>query len=373
MVGIPPLHLTSTPVIHPESTSAYSTGAAADVQPRDSDQLAVQHWGLQRFHSDGLTGTNTVIAIIDSGINSKHNAFKKTRKIHHASKNFLEDPPNGDITDDDGHGTRSAGIAAGLLLEDKYPIGVAPEAQLLVCRVSVKEDEPQTMIKALQYLVNLRKDHEPIDVVSISLGYQLDPQQEKEVKNAVDTLVREYNTIVVAAACNNGHQRDPIWYPAKCGDAISIGAHDHNKNRADFSPVGQRLDFLAPGVKILSSTKGSSKATSTSDGTSCAAPAVAGLVALLIQCAREAGGPASTWISNCTVMMYLLKQMSSHNHTPDRGYGALEPKSLLSTLTRKNAAGVLHGHIIEALNNKCDCEECERKRTTQKHENTPEQ
>lgn len=195
----------------------------------------------------------------------------------------------------------------------------------------------------------------------------------REVKKAVDTLVQDYNTIAVAAACNSGHQRDPIWYPAKCGDVISIGAHDHNKNRADFSPVGQRLDFLAPGVKILSSTRGRPGATSISDGTSCAAPAVAGLIALLIQHAREAGGPASTQTSNRTVMMYLLKQMSSHDHTPDRGYGALEPKSLLSTLTRENAAGVLHGHIIEALNDKCDCEECKRKRTTQKHENTPEQ
>ena len=230
------------------------------------------------------------------------------------------------------------------------------------------------MIKALKYLENLRKDGMPIDVVSISLGYQLDTEQEKEVTKAVVTLVHDHNTIVVAAACNNGYQRDPIWYPAKCGDAISIGAHDHNKNRADFSPVGQRLDFLAPGDMITSSTKGSPEAVDTTlSGTSLAAPAVAGLVALLIQRAREAGGPASTQISNHTVMMYFLKEMSSHKHTSDRGYGALEPKRLLSTLTRENAAGVLHAHIIEALNAKCPCEECERKHTTQKHENTPEQ
>lgn len=90
----PPLHLISTPVMHPESTSVYPREAVAHVQPRDSDGLAVKHWGLEGFHNDGLTGTNTVIAIIDSGINSKHNAFKKEGKIHHASKNFLEDRLN---------------------------------------------------------------------------------------------------------------------------------------------------------------------------------------------------------------------------------------------------------------------------------------
>jgi len=57
--------------------------------------------------------------------------------------------------------------------------------------------------------------------------------------------------LVVAAACNNGKQRDAIWYAAICGQTISIGAHDRNYNRAPFSSVGQRLDFLAPGVEII--------------------------------------------------------------------------------------------------------------------------
>ena len=337
----------------------HSQGGAADVTSKEGDKLAVTHWGLEQFHTE-FKGANTLIAIVDSGINREHHAFEG--KIHHASKNFLADQPNDDITDRDGHGTRSAGIAAGLPLEG-FPIGVAPEAQLLVCRVSVEADKPQTMIEALKYLVDLRKNGVPIDVVSVSLGYQLSLQQEKEVSKAVDTLVQDCNTIVVAAACNNGQQRDPIWYPAKCGNTISIGAHDHNKNRADFSPVGQRLDFLAPGVLILSSTKGSKNATSQTSGTSCAAPAVAGLIALLIQCAREVGGPARTRISNHTVMMYLLRQMSSHEHSAERGYGALQPNSLLATLTRENAAEVLHAHIKEALNHRCDCEECEQKRT----------
>jgi len=103
--------------MHPESTSVYPREAVAHVQPRDSDGLAVKHWGLEGFHNDGLTGKNTMIAIIDSGINQEHDAFKG--KIHPALKNFLKDPPNGDITDDNGHGTKCAGIAAGLPLVEE--------------------------------------------------------------------------------------------------------------------------------------------------------------------------------------------------------------------------------------------------------------
>jgi len=323
--------------------------AAADVQPTENDYSAVKHWRLEDFHNE-FKGENTVIAIIDSGITLNHQAFKtekREEKIHPDSKNFLpgSEPGNEDcITDDDGHGTHSAGIAAGFLIKDQFPGGVAPKAQLLVCRVSVKKGEPETMIKALQYLVSLRDNGKQIDVVSISLGYQLDEQQTEEVETAVSTLVQHHKTIVVAAACNNGQEGDAIWYPAMCGSAISIGAHDHLKNRAAFSPVGQRLDFLAPGVDIWSPDKGSPCRTSPTSGTSCAAPAVAGLVALLIQCAREAG----RHISNRKVMMYLLKQMSSHNFSRYRGYGALEPNRLLTTLTQENAAGVLHAHIKQA-------------------------
>lgn len=128
---------------------------------------------------------------------------------------------------------------------------MAPKAQLLVCRVSMEDNEPQTMIKALQHLISLRKKGKQVDVVSISLGYQLDRQQEKQVLDAIHELVEEHNTLVVAAACNNGKQRDAIWYPAICGQTISIGAHDRNYNRAPFSSVGQRLDFLAPGIEMI--------------------------------------------------------------------------------------------------------------------------
>ena len=322
---------------------------------RESDFFAVTKWELKHFHDRGFKGENTVIAIIDSGIVRGHSSFSCEGKIHPDSKNFIS--PDQDITDYDGHGTRCAGIAAGLPIKDQFKGGVAPEAQLLVCRV--EETKPHTMIEALEYLIALRKKGKQVDVVSISLGYQLTQTQEAQVEKAICTLVVDYKTIVVAAACNNGQQRDSIWYPAQSGKTISIGAHDHNNNRASFSAVGQRLDFLAPGAQMLSPTIGKLQSTAFSDGTSLATPAVAGLVALLIQCAREVRGPAETRIANYTVIKYLLQEMSSHIHNYKCGYGVLEPNRVLRALTREAAAVVLHAHIQNSPSG-CDCDNCRK-------------
>ena len=330
-----------------------------------SDSFAVTKWELQDFHKMGFDGQGMVIAVIDSGIDSEHDAFKCDNKIHLDSKNFLgpRSDERRDITDDDGHGTYCAGIAAGLPVGDQFLGGVAPKAQLLVCRVSIEDNEPKTMIEALQYLVCLREKGKQVDVVSISLGYQLsDRLQRSQVKKAIRELVEDHNTIVVAAACNNGQQRDSIWYPAKCEQTISIGAHDRHNERARFSSVGQRLDFLAPGVEMIVPTKNEPQRASSSiawniDGTSLATPAVAGLVALLIQCAKEAHGPAETRISDHNVIKYVLQEMSSHTHDFELGYGALEPNRVLRTLTRDTAADVLHGHIKNSPDG-CDCADC---------------
>ena len=328
-----------------------------------SDSFAVTKWELQDFHKKGFDGRGMVIAIIDSGIDSKHSAFNSENKIHPDSKNFLGPRSDKDTTDEEGHGTHCAGIAAGLPVGDEFLGGVAPKAQLLVCRVSIEDNEPKTMIEALQYVIRLRENRTQVDVVSISLGYQLDREHRQQVTDAINALDK-HNTIVVAAACNNGQQRDAVWYPAKCEQAISIGAHDRNYNRAPFSSVGKHLDFLAPGVEMIVPAKDKPQQASSSDGTSLATPAVAGLVALLIQCARKVHGPAETRISDHTVIKYLLQEMSSHDHKPECGYGALEPNRVLRTLTRDTAAEVLHAHIKNSPDG-CDCADCKQQCTVQ--------
>ena len=69
-------------------------------------------WNLERLHGDDIDGRGMTIAVVDSGINYTHPAFKG--KVV-AVKNFVtEDIDNIDCAiDSDGHGTHCAAIAAG--------------------------------------------------------------------------------------------------------------------------------------------------------------------------------------------------------------------------------------------------------------------
>jgi subtilisin family serine protease len=91
-----------------------------------------------------LTGTGQVVAIVNSNINSAHNAFKAPDKI--VVKRLFRIKADGtkpdrvkpDVNDTSAHGTHVAGTVAGLPIKDweSHDItGVAPNAQLAVIAV----------------------------------------------------------------------------------------------------------------------------------------------------------------------------------------------------------------------------------------------
>ena len=75
-------------------------------------------------------------------------------------------------------------------------------------------------------------------------------------------------------ACNSS--------PAGSEEAVTVGASSINDAIASFSNIGPCVDIFAPGVKILSTFRGSNTATSTLNGTSMASPHIAGLLAYFI-------------------------------------------------------------------------------------------
>jgi subtilisin family serine protease len=118
--------------------------------------------------------------------------------------------------------------------------------------------------------------------------------------NAVANLVAAGVTVVVAAgnsavdACGTS--------PARAPNAITVGASDVSDHFATFSNYGSCLDLSAPGVAILSDYVGSTTATAYMDGTSMAAPHVAGAAALYLSTSPTAT-PAqvtSALLSNAT-------------------------------------------------------------------------
>ena len=320
------------PSVHPPLSDKLSSDfQAKGLGSNDTPCFARQHWKLSELP---LTGEGTTLAILDTGIIGTHFAFKSKFV---AWRNFC--PGQLDVTDSDGHGTQCAGIAAGIAYGNAakviFPGGVAPGAQLIICRVAQTKNDfnRQAIHSALDWLIlQQQANQRRVDVISMSFGFDL---RDQVMEEKIGYLIK-MGTICVAAAGNDGRKED-IKYPAKINDVLCIGAHDSLENRAPFSPVGREMDFLAPGVNIRSPSIAGNDALIVGGGgggggggTSCATPAVAGLICLLIECANRAGSPANEGIHDAKVIHELLKEMStsrgeSTHFKAKYGHGALKP------------------------------------------------
>jgi hypothetical protein len=93
---------------------------------------------------------------------------------------------------------------------------------------------------------------------------------------------RSKGAAVIVAAGNNS-QNASSFAPANCNGVITVGATDQNDNRASFSNYGSVVTLSAPGVDIISTySQGGQAVYANENGTSMAAPHVAGAAGLLL-------------------------------------------------------------------------------------------
>ena len=244
--------------------------------------------GARALQDLGITGAGKTIAILDSGIDKNHpdlddidndNATNDPKVIKEAS--FVDYDGDGmndtDTTDELGHGTHCAGIAAG----NGYLQGVAPEAYLMNGRVldAMGGAEPSWIVRGIDWAVS-----EGADIISMSLGWM--PGDVLPVLNDASDTAWESGVMVVVAAGNSGPPFGTISSPGMASRVITVGASDIYNNPTLWSSRGPSItgvvdpDIVAPGEEILSTIPGGSFMVAS--GTSMATPAVAGVLALLL-------------------------------------------------------------------------------------------
>ncbi len=238
-------------------------------------------WGVRRVKApaawDTTEGKGVKVAVIDTGIKANHPELDGQVVGGYSAIDDSEAYES--WQDDNGHGTHVAGTIAAKR-DGKGVVGVAPKAKLYGVKVLDADGSGNLsdVIKGIIWAANNN-----IQVANMSLG---SPMPSETMHRAL-RYAKGRSMVVVAAAGNSGGS---VGYPGAYPETIAVSAADYNDKLADFSSRGAEVDFIAPGVDVVSTWPNNN--TVSLSGTSMAAPHVAGLAALAVaQGARGLGGP----------------------------------------------------------------------------------
>ena len=249
-------------------------------------------------HDSGFTGAGARIAILDTGVDLDHPDLVANIEASLG----LNCMTGGSPQDDHGHGTHVAGTAASVQGNAIGVVGVASGAHLVPIKVldSTGNGEWSNLICAVDYLTGLVQDGDPsndVRVANMSLG------DVGSVGTCGDGGIRQAicNStaagISYVAAAGNSSTDAVGFIPAAFPEVIAASAMVDLDGKpgglggcsfffiycddtlAFFSNYGSVVDVTAPGAQIYSTWNGGGY--QTADGTSMAAPHVAGVAALV--------------------------------------------------------------------------------------------
>lgn len=289
------------------------------------DPLFAEQWGLQAIRMPELwkiprkdPSWRPVIAILDDGFDLEHPDLVPNYWINEAELNGLpgvDDDGNGyiddirgwnvadgndDLSPNDLHGTHCAGIAAAVADNGIGIAGANPDALIMPVKVFCKNKKDETQeIKESAYIWGINYAvASGADVLSMSAGFEFVSGKTAYSYCTIFNDIYESvcrNLIMVVAAGNQSMSiTDMPDFPASLPSIIAVESSDRNGQVSDFSnfddngpwilhdmyDLSLNYELRAPGREIVSTVPGPDY--SYEDGTSMAAPLVAGLISRLI-------------------------------------------------------------------------------------------
>ena len=279
---------------------------------------ANQVWDL------GYTGQGVTVAVIDTGVNFSHidladHLWDGGEEYPNHGYNTLEDSHN--VSDGFGHGTHCAGVVCGDGTSGTQT-GIAPNATLMC--IKVMDDTGYGNATSISAGMEFAIEH-GADVLNMSLGIPFASAAVREMLRGACVNALQCGIAAAVAVGNDGQLQisfpvpnnvrvpggcPPPWiHPDQESNAgglsccIAVGAVDFNNVRPAFSSYGPftwqetayadypynpgmgliRPDISAPGVGIISAAPNSNTGHVSMEGTSQAAPCVAGVIALMLE------------------------------------------------------------------------------------------
>ncbi|WP_153913460.1 S8 family serine peptidase [Shewanella sp. TC10] len=290
--------------------------------PLPNDPQYNEQWHLSSTHTpegwqwlsdqgfDPNGNRDVVVAVIDTGVDYNHPDLKLNMWVNRGeiadsgmdddNNGFIDDihgvsvvgstwDHHGDPMDDHGHGTHVAGIIAAKNNNNEGVVGVAPNVQIMAIKAAQYSGvlTSADIAEAIYYA-----SENGADIINMSFGGTSYSKAEE------DALAVAFGTsVLIASAGNNGMPNNQLCgkpysvsYPAAYPWVLGVMAESPTANsKGDYlagfsnfdciSDDSVEYEVMAPGVNILSTLPNDSYAKW--DGTSMAAPVVAGIAALV--------------------------------------------------------------------------------------------
>ncbi len=211
-------------------------------------------------------GKGVGVAVIDTGINLDNDDLKYV-----SGWSLVDHSEN--VVDNAGHGSHCSGLI-GARNQSKNIIGIAPECDLYICKISdtvyLNSPEYKRYAEAIRWCAKQKK----ISIISISWSQLfLDENMIKDLQGAIDEAVNNNKVIV----CSNGNNFIPgdksLVYPAASKNTIGVGVipiaskvNPYFNTHLDICTYGRDISsftYLGNSVEAMS---GSSQATAIVSG-----------------------------------------------------------------------------------------------------------
>lgn len=256
---------------------------------------------------DSAQGTGVIIAILDTGVDTAHPDLKAQLV---PGWNFYDG--NDNVADVYGHGTAVAGSAAAAGNNGIGVSAVSFRSRIMPMRVTDTAGYGfySLMASALTTAADNGARVANLSFLGVSLSSTVD--------SAAQYMRSKGGVVVIAGGNTGGLRTDP-----KSTAFTVVAATDSADARASFSSWGDYIDVAAPGVSIVTTTRGGGYGSFS--GTSAASPVVAGVYGLMMS-ANPTLQPAS--LDN--ILFSTALDLGTAGFDQQFGYGRVQAASAVA-------------------------------------------
>ncbi|WP_226618589.1 S8 family peptidase [Cytobacillus firmus] len=316
-----------------------------DPEVRTESTPQMESWGYKSVKADisksmGLTGKGVKVGVIDTGIKIDHPDLKVAGGI-----SFVDDQSS--YHDDEGHGTHVAGII-GAQDNSFGTVGVAPLVKLYAIKSldSSGLGNQSDIVAGIEWAIQ-----QDLDIINLSItanqgSYLLQQVIDKAYSKGIIIVAASGNALTPLSSTTD------VLFPARYPNVIAVGSVDAKKVKSSFSYFGPSLELVAPGEEVFSTYSGYVDGVlqdyAIMDGTSMAAPYVAGIAALYKQ-----AYPEKSHKEIRVLMQKSAIDLGKKGKDSDYGYGMVQaPNQIAADRFPDIKEGIWYEDEVSYLNSK---------------------